>query len=163
LDCNFQIIPDLKTQGDFIEGENVLESDRLDNVPAYINAQTIVGSSFYQSEEFVARYLNSIFNTEYSETKKITNSNNQGFQGLDFQPDYDGTSPLPTIRHNGHLIELKQVMIPQKSDIVIIPEEKRCGIVKSIENAWVTLIEQNLTTFNLNKIRLFMAEDAKCT
>ncbi|KPA18289.1 secreted protein [Candidatus Magnetomorum sp. HK-1] len=97
--CNWMDFPDIETQGTIVGNENVFEIDRFDDVPAYINFQSAIGheNSFYQAEEYIARYLNHLFNSEYTETKIVENVNKQGFKGIDFYPNYEMSPPARII------------------------------------------------------------------
>ncbi|MGD0488842.1 MAG: S-layer homology domain-containing protein [Syntrophorhabdales bacterium] len=144
--CTF---PDFNSVGRYIGGEYVYQMDIFSGVPSYLNSASdgTANGSYYQCTEYVARYLHSMFCTDYSDVKNISDKISQGFMGYDFHPDYNANPLAATVNRKGTTIPLDQVTAPQAGDIVIFPSVPHAAIVKSVSGSQVTLqvtlIEEN--------------------
>ena len=150
--CSF---PDFTNLGIYLGGEYVYQMDSFNGVTSYLNSKSNAcpcfkgdpSGSYYQCTEYVARYLSSIFGTDNTDKKNLNDSDTQGFEGLDFHPNYDGNPPAPTVDKGGQIISLTRVTSPQAGDIALFSYE-HSAVVKSVSGTTVTLIEQNFTANN---------------
>jgi hypothetical protein len=136
--------PDFEEEGIEIGGEYVFIMDSFNGVIAYLNSKNNgLYDSYYQCTELVARYLHSIYSTDYTDVKDLNNNDSQGFSGYDFHPNYTGDPPQPTVDKGIEIISLTKVTEPYPGDIVVQKNIGHVAIVKAVEGTTITLIEQN--------------------
>lgn len=136
--------------------EYLFKLDEFYGVPSYLNecTDTTAYGSYHQCTEYAARYLHYRFGTDYTDVKNTDGGcaarNTQGFKGYDFHPNYAGNPPKPSVdkKENGveKNIPLTPIVgsnTPQAGDIVIDTNYGHTAVVKSVDGATVTLIEQN--------------------
>jgi surface antigen len=144
--------PDFEEEGIEIGGEYVFIMDSFNGVDAYLNSKSNgsygIDASYYQCTELVARYLNSIYSTDYTDIKDIANNNTQGFSGYDFHPNYSGNPPHPSVDKGSQTIYLESVTSPIPGDIVVFKDPYHVAIVKTVNGTQITLIEQNWISNN---------------
>jgi surface antigen len=139
--------PDFEEEGIEIGGEYVFIMDSFNGVDAYLNSKSNgsygIDASYYQCTELVARYLHSIYSTDYTDVKNISNNDTQGFSGYDFHPNYTGNPPHPCVDKGTQTIYLESVTSPIPGDIVVFNNPDHVAIVKTVNGTQITLIEQN--------------------
>lgn len=158
-------------------GECVYIMDVFNGVPAYLNIENDgyggedaegnpislwgephIYGSYYQCTEYVARYYNEQYGTDYTEIKEVNNPVTQGFDGSNICTGYNsGANPglmiggecVRTVRVN-----LEEGDFPQIGDIFRLRNPGHVAIVKEVHESTVTLIEQNFVwngTYQVNR------------
>jgi hypothetical protein len=128
---------------DVFEGVASYLNSASDGCPNSTNECKNDSGSYYQCTEYVARYLYSKFDTDYTDNKDLTPSSpTQGFQGKDFHPNFGST---PTVDKGGKTISLQLVSEPRTGDIAMFTSG-HAAVVKRVKGTTATLIEQNFVS-----------------